>query len=330
MDWFRFNAGDFGYSFLSVLLEGIPFLLLGSVVSGIVDAYVSPERLAKALPKSKLGAVFVSGLLGLIFPLCECGSVVVIRRFLKKGLPLGCAVSYMLAAPIVSPIVAFSTYAAFLGQNPLEMTVLRLALGYAIAVGVATLLQRLPERLILQPEILGNGAGATAGTEAKAQNRRGLRIGAMQDGNTAASLEEATQMAPTGKFQRALFSAASDFLDVAVFFVVGAALTSVLGTAVHHSVLEPFVAVPWSIFMSMIMAAAMALCSTTDAFIAATGFPAFPMTAKLAFLVFGPMFDLKLFWLYRMIFRPRVVAMIGIGLFLIIGLICWRLNGIVF
>ena len=72
----------------------------------------------------------VSALLGLVVPMCECGSVVVIRRLIRKGLPLSCAVTYMMAAPIVSPIVAISTYAAFRGQNPLEMTVLRLVLGF--------------------------------------------------------------------------------------------------------------------------------------------------------------------------------------------------------
>lgn len=135
---------------------------------------------------------------------------------------------------------------------------------------------------------------------------------------------------PTGvstKITRALYSAATDFLDVAVFFVIGAGITSLLGTAVDRSVLAPLASAPLiAIFAMMLAAVALALCSTTDAFIAATSFPGFPMTAKLAFLVFGPMFDLKLYWLYGLLFRRRVVVLLGLGLFLGTGLICWRLQ----
>ncbi|MEK0445838.1 MAG: hypothetical protein RLZZ399_1159, partial [Verrucomicrobiota bacterium] len=66
------------------------------------------------------------------------------------------------------------------------------------------------------------------------------------------------------------------------------------------------------------------------AFIAATSFPTFPMTAKLAFLLFGPMVDLKLAWLYGLIFRRRTVLWLSLGLFAFIGLLCWRLQGISF
>ncbi|MEK0445893.1 MAG: hypothetical protein RLZZ399_1214, partial [Verrucomicrobiota bacterium] len=292
MSWFNFSAGDFAVSFLSVLLEGVPFLLLGSLISGLVDAFVSPEQLGKVLPKNPVAAVCVSGLLGLIFPMCECGSVVVIRRFLRKGLPIGCAVTYMLGAPIVSPIVALSTFAAFRGQNPLEMTMLRMTLGFGIAVAAGLLFQRLRPSTILQE-------GITAPVGTPAASRSGLRIASLED----KALPPSTL---ASRLQRSLYAAATDFLDVAVFFVIGAALTSVLGTAIQRSALEPLAEnPPLAIFSLMGLAAALALCSTTDAFIAATSFPTFPMTAKLAFLLFGPMVDLKLAWLYGLIFRRR-------------------------
>ncbi|MEI6715198.1 MAG: permease [Verrucomicrobiota bacterium] len=317
MTWFNFNSGDFAVSFLSVLLEGIPFLLLGSLISGLVDAFVSSERLAKILPKNPIAAVCASGLLGLLFPMCECGSVVVIRRFLRKGLPVGCAVTYMLGAPIVSPIVAFSTYMAFQGQHPLEMTILRLGLGFVIAVSVGLLMQRLPATAILQDGI--TASPSTTGT------RSGLRV--------ASSAEASCESSPSigSRLVRSLYSASTDFLDVAVFFVIGAAITSVLGTAIPRALLDPIALnTPLAIFGSMVAAAVLALCSTTDAFIAATTFPAFPMTAKLAFLVFGPMVDLKLYWLYGLLFKRRAVVLLSLGLFVLIGLICWRLTSISF
>ncbi len=318
MNWFSFNSGDFAVAFLSVLLEGIPFLLLGSLISGLVDAFVSPERLARILPRNPIAAVVMSGLLGLVFPMCECGSVVVIRRFLRKGLPVGCAVTYMLGAPIVSPIVALSTFAAFRGQQPLEVTLLRLGMGFLIAVCVGLVFQRLPASAILQPGVAGP-------EPAQAPTRGGLRIG-----TTPA---EASEMPSSiaGRLQKAVYSASTDFLDVAVFFIIGAAVTSVLGTAVDRTALEPLAANPLLAIVSlMLVAVALALCSTTDAFIAATSFPSFPMTAKLAFLVFGPMFDLKLYWLYGLLFKRRVVVLLALGLFFGIAFITWRLNALGF
>ncbi len=317
MSWFSFNAGDFAVAFLSVLLEGIPFLLLGSVISGLVDAFVSPEKLAQVLPKNRTAAVLVSGLLGLAFPMCECGSVVVIRRFLRKGLPVGCAVTYMLGAPIVSPIVALSTFAAFRGQNPAEMTLLRLGLGLVIAIFVGLFLDRLPVQAILQ-----SGVVLPDASPSPRQARVGLSVG-----TTPGALDGPTQTSVGTRILRSVYSAATDFLDVAVFFVIGAGITAVLGTAVDRSLLAPLAASPLlAIFAMMLAALALALCSTTDAFIAATSFPGFPMTAKLAFLVFGPMFDLKLYWLYGLLFKRRVVVLLGLGLFAGIGLICWRLQ----
>ena len=133
------------------------------------------------------------------------------------------------------------------------------------------------------------------------------------------------------KLQKAVYSAATDFLDVAVFFIIGAAITSILSTSVDRTALEPLAANPLLAITSlMLVAVALALCSTTDAFIAATSFPAFPMSAKLAFLVLGPMFDLKLYWLYNLLLKRRTILWLASGLFVAIALICWRLNALGF
>src|SRR5205823_5417761 len=134
-----------------VLFEGAPFLLLGSLISGFVDVFVSSERVAKMLPSKPGPAIFLAGLLGLIFPMCECGSVIIVRRFIRKGMPLAVATSYMLSAPIVSPIVALSTFKAFTGQSPLLMMCLRLGFGYLIAVIVALVVHQLPQSRVAQP-----------------------------------------------------------------------------------------------------------------------------------------------------------------------------------
>ena len=317
MTWFTFSLNDFAVSFLSVLFEGIPFLLLGSLVSGLVDVFLPAEKMQRILPKNPAAAIFVSGLLGLIFPMCECGSVVVIRRFIRKGLPVSCAVTYMLGAPIVSPIVAVSTFAAFRGQNPWLMTALRLGIGFLIAVAVGFLVRQIPRKKLLQPGIL---------KDATSKSRSSLSIGSAPDATDFSDV-----VASAGVGRRLIFavqSATADFLDVAFFFVIGTAITSVFNTAVDRAVIDPLATNPPLAILSMMgLAAAIALCSTTDAFIAAS-FTMFPFAAKLAFLLFGPVFDLKLFWLYGLVFKRRWVVALAISLFVVIAFISWRISAV--
>ena len=314
MPWFAFHLNDFAYSFLSVLFEGVPFLLLGSLISGLVDVFVSAERMQRLLPANRAAAICISGLLGLVFPMCECGSVIVIRRFIRKGLPLSVAVTYMLAAPIVSPLVALSTFAAFRGQNPFVMTSLRLTLGYLVAVAVGFIVHRIPSSALLRPEMLA---------AAPARRRAGLSISAAPAEPQDFSAIVAAASTPK-KLLLAVQSATSDFLEVAFFFVIGTAIASVFNTAVDQTVIQPLATnPPHAVAALMGLAIILSVCSTTDAFIAAS-FKAFPFAAKLGFLLFGPVFDLKLFWLYGILFKRRFVVLLGLGLFLLIWLICWR------
>jgi uncharacterized membrane protein YraQ (UPF0718 family) len=322
MNWFHLDFGDFAKAFLSVLFEGAPFLLLGALISGFVDVFVSSERIMKLLPSRPGPAIFVAGLLGLIFPICECGSVIIVRRFIRKGLPLGVATCYMLAAPIVSPIVALSTFKAFSGQDPWLMLSLRLGFGYAIAVIVALIVHQLPRSFVAQP----------SPADAVPRRRTGLSISGEAAGDEPAPLDFAQIVAaasPLKKVMLAIQSATADFLDVTVFFVIGTAITSVFAVGVNREFIAPFAQSPFlSVVALMVLAALLALCSTTDAFVAATQLTAFSPAAKLAFLLFGPVFDLKLFWLYGLIFRRRFVVLMAIGLFALIAFICWIWAGV--
>jgi uncharacterized protein len=345
MSWFTFDFGAFAFAFLSVLFEGLPFLLLGSLISGLVDVFVSSERLARMMPRRSAGGILLGGLLGLVFPMCECGSVIVIRRFIRKGLPLSYAVAYMLGAPIVSPIVAFSTFAAFKGANAWEMTSLRLLLGYAVAVAAGFVVSRLSGKSILQPRLLADLPGQRSGLRFAAApmamaGSPGPAVEEFPAAQAEASATAADQGpdrdfadvatdAPLGrKLLLAIRSATADFLDVTFFFVIGVALTSVFNTGIQQSAMDPLATQPIVAIVSLMgLAALLALCSTTDAFVAAT-FTAFPLSAKLAFITFGPVFDLKLFWLYGIIFRRRFVVLLSLALFIVIALACWQLHPI--
>ena len=158
------------------------------------------------------------------------------------------------------------------------------------------------------------------------ERRSGLSISPTPDGRDFSEL-----VAASGFGRRILFaiqSATADFLDVAFFLVIGTALTSVFNTAIDRSVIDPLATNPPVAIVAMMgLAAAIALCSTTDAFVAAS-FIAFPFAAKLAFLLFGPVFDLKLFWLYGLVFKRRWVFALAVSLFMVIAFVCWRISAL--
>jgi uncharacterized membrane protein YraQ (UPF0718 family) len=298
MPWFTFSFTDFAYAFLSVLLEGVPYILLGTILSGIIDEFLPSKVMVRFLPKNVFLGVCVSGAMGMVFPMCECGIVPVIRRLMRKGLPISNAIAYMLAAPIVNPIVALSTYAAFRGQSALEMTVLRLGLGFFVAVLVAFAVHSLSVRSVLKDNVLSG--------DGDHEHSHGGR--------------------PLQRVGNALRVAVKDFLDVMVYFILGVAIASIFSTSVNQEIIMPLALNDWlAVFSLMGLAVILSLCSTSDAFIAAT-FVAFPPMAKLAFLVLGPMLDLKMIFMYSAVFKKRFVLCLAIGLFVLIGLICVRLT----
>ena len=307
MSWFHFSWQNFWFSFLALAFEGLPFVLVGSLVSGFIAAFVPSRIITRFLPKNRFLATLVSGLLGLIFPVCECGVVPVVRRLLDKGLPLSCGLTYMLASPIVNPLVAISTYAAFRGQHPELNTAVRLISGYLVAVVVGLSVSRLdPARLLGGKAILS-----------KSRRRMGLSIAAMPDAPDTSRGVSVTQ-----RVIGAIQLASDDFIDTAIYFMIGAAVASVFNTAVDQRIILPLASSPvLSVVAMMLIAGVLTLCSTSDAFIAAT-FTSFPIPARMAFLIFGPMFDFKLLFLYSALLKKRTVVALGVGLFIIVGVLC--------
>lgn len=296
------SQGDFWFAFLAILLEGLPFILLGALISGAIDAWLPSNLMDRMLPKNGNLAIIASGLLGIIFPVCECAIVPVIRRLVQKGLPVGCAMSYMLAAPIVNPIVALSTWSAFQGRDPWLMTWARSGTGFLIAVLAGLVLARIPAVSLLRERVL-------AAIPAKPL-----------PGSAKPAAPKARRSAGQG-LVHAFGAAQRDFLDVALYFIIGVAIAALMQTqvlyrpdlqgSIQYLAGNPWLAAP----VLMVMAFILSLCSTTDAFVVAQD-AIFPATAKLAFLVFGPMFDMKLIFLYSSVLKPKVVLWLGIGLFL--------------
>ena len=313
MSWFSFNAHDFSISFLSVLFEAVPYLFLGTLISGFIDAFLPAQALERWLPKNAALAIAVAGVLGFFLPMCECGVIPVIRRMLKKGLPIGPAVTYLLASPIINPVVALSTYAAFRGQEPAMVLAFRMILGFVVACVFGAIVLRVPKEKILLPGLLtGMPSRGTSLFAARAN-----------DLTTLEDLTNEFQPSVRSRLLAALRTASFDFLDVAFYLVMGAMLAAVFNTAINREqIILPLASNLWLATFSLEgLASVISLCSTSDAFIAAN-FVAFPLAAKLAFLVLGPMMDVKLFLMYGLVFQKKFTVAMAISLFFGIGLLC--------
>lgn len=298
---------DFALAFLSILFEGAPFILLGTLISGFIDVYLPAGTMDRFLPKNRNLAVLAAGLLGAVFPVCECAVVPVIRRLVKKGLPVSCALTYMLAAPIVNPITALSTWKAFQGQNAAMMTGSRLMLGFLIAALVGLVVSRLPLAAVLKPSLV-----QSLDEPEKPHAREN------HDHQDCCGHDHAHN---DNRLLAAFRSAMKDFIDVGVYFSVGVAITALFNTGIApgakwlDGLAGNTTAAPAAL---MALAFVLSLCSTSDAFIAAT-LDKFSWGAKLAFLTFGPMMDVKLIFLYQTVLRRRFIVVLALGLFLAIG-----------
>ncbi|OAI57814.1 hypothetical protein AYO49_01745 [Verrucomicrobiaceae bacterium SCGC AG-212-N21] len=296
-------------AFLSILFEGAPYILVGTLLSGFIDAFLPAKLLERMLPKSKVLSTLAAGFLGLIFPVCECAVVPVVRRLVQKGLPLSCALTYLLSAPIINPIVVLSTLTAFKEFQKVDgvwdigdagMTLARLSLGYVVAVVVGMFVINRRPSDVLVPNVV---AGIADLSEGGAEPKRPF----------------------DAKLTHAMRTAMRDFLDTAMYFAIGVMITSVFNTQVDQTRIDAVAAHEYFAIPSMMgLAFVLALCSTSDAFIAAPmAMPdsGFASAAKLAFLVFGPMLDVKLVFMYASIFRRKFMVGLCIALFLLVALL---------
>lgn len=315
---------DFALAFLSILFEGAPFILLGTIISGFIDIYLPAGTMDRFLPKNRNLAVLVSGLLGAVFPVCECAVVPVIRRLVSKGLPVSCALTYMLAAPIVNPITALSTWKAFQGQAPDWMTCGRLLLGYLVAVGVGLIVARIPIGAILKKSLVDKIKEDTkhehhhddcCGHDHHHEHKHDESCGHDHHDHDHKLPDDSRLIA-------AMRSAQKDFVDVGVYFTIGVAITALFNTGIAPGAQE-LDSLAGNAFIApaalMVLAFILSLCSTSDAFIAAT-LAKFTWGAKLAFLVFGPMLDVKLIFLYQTVLRRKFILVLAVSLFIVIWL----------
>ncbi|MDY0397010.1 permease [Virgibacillus halophilus] len=123
--------------FLSILIEALPFVLIGVLIAGFIQIFVTEEMVRRCIPQNKYLAVLVSCVIGGLFPACECGIVPIVRRLVSKGVPIHAAVGFMLTGPLINPIVILSTYMAF--GNDMKMAAQRMGFGFLAALIISAI-----------------------------------------------------------------------------------------------------------------------------------------------------------------------------------------------
>lgn len=299
---------DFLLTFVSIIWEAFPFVVLGAVIAGILEEVVPQQAIGKLIPQNSTFAIVVGALLGLVFPMCECGIVPVMRRLLRKGLPLGTCVAYMLAGPIINVVVISSTAVAF-GPHGIGMGMVsfRVGLGFLAAVVTASIVQA-------QYRKYGNSLLTPL---AAPQPATSMELTVLDQAQVHPSEKRAGEKKPL--FQRLANiseTALHDFVDIMVFLTLGASMAAFAKGFITpddvQTLSNSFPAI--MIIGMMLMAIVMCLCSEADAFVAAS-FTTLNPAAKLSFLVLGPMFDLKLLMMFTRVFRKRIIVTIIISVF---------------
>ncbi|MGO4186451.1 permease [Pseudarthrobacter sp. TAF60_1] len=289
-------ARDFFTLAISVIVESLPFVFLGILVSILVQVWLPPDFMFRWLPSRPLPRRMVLSLLGMLMPVCECGNVPTTRGLMLKGLGVGESMTFLFAAPILNPITIITTQQAFGWDS--GILVWRIAGGFMIAnlIGWLYSRNREPHRL-LTPRF------------------------------EAACNADDHHHSPHGKLRQSveLFQREANAMMPALF--IGAGLAGLIQVGVPRNILVALGSDPlWSVLALMVLAFIVSLCSTVDAFFILSFGATFLPGSIVAFLVFGPMIDVKMLALLRTTFTARTLLHLTGLISLCAAVLGWGVN----
>jgi uncharacterized membrane protein YraQ (UPF0718 family) len=317
------------------LVEAVPFLLIGVAFSSLLLLFINEQKLISILPKNPFLGSLAGSLIGIFFPVCECGNVPVARRLIIQGAPSSVAIGFLLAAPTINPIVFWATWVAFRDQP--EMVFLRVGFTLLIATLIGWVFSRQKDlRPLLQPSVARSVwvAPPPVDTQTSPLLRSGTFL--MQSGGQPLQLDApAAQTLVANSLQEKPWpvklrlmvdNMIQEFRELGAVLVLGSALAAVIQVALPRElILSLGQGVVSSIVAMMVLAAVVSICSTVDSFFALAFASTFTSGSLLAFLVFGPMIDLKNLGLMATVFKPRAV----IYIFVLAAQLCFVLTMIV-
>ena len=269
---------------LGIFIEAIPFLLLGSLASGLVEVFANRDMIHRLSRSNPVLGALGGSLMGLLFPVCECGVVPLTRRLFKKGLPPAIGVAFLLSTPILNPIVIVSTYSAF-GWGPVLWLRIGLSILISFSVGLIFSVQKQPWKLMHTSAMAPILGGSMEAVEEK----------------PASSLWQ--------KMVQVLQITVEEFFDMGRYLVIGAIMAALMQTIVpQQALLSLGQGNLSSILVMIVLAVVLSICSTVDAFFALSFVGSFTTGSILAFLVFGPMVDIKSTLMYLHVFNKKTVV----------------------
>lgn len=274
--------------FISIIIEALPFVLLGTILSGIIEVFITPDIVNKFLPKNKFLRVLFGTFVGFVFPSCECGIIPIINRFLEKKVPSYTAVPFLATAPIINPIVLFATYSAF--GNSIRFLILRFVGATIVAIALGVMLA-----FLVDDNILKEDAKPT-------------------------HFHDYSDKKWYQKIFLALAHAIDEFFDTGRYLVFGALIASAMQIYLPTRVLTTIGHSPiTAILVMMLLAFILSLCSEADAFIGASLLSTFGIAPVMAFLLIGPMIDIKNLMMMVNSFKTRfIVQFISVSSLIII------------
>ncbi|MEX2143641.1 MAG: permease [Anaerolineales bacterium] len=269
--------------FLGIFIEAAPFLLLGTLASGFVEEFIDHEAVQRFMPRNPFMGALAGGMLGFVFPVCECGVVPLTRRLFHKGMAPAAGIAFLLASPVLNPIVITSTYAAY-GWGSILFWRIGLSLSIAVITGLVFAVQQQPAELLrAAPRKSIGGAG--------------LRPALARPSNALIQ-----------RIQRSLEIAGDEFFEMGRYLIIGSLIAALLQAVLPQSMLLALGSGPlYSVLVMMALAVLLSICSTVDAFVSLAFVGTFTSGSILSFLVFGPMVDIKSTLLYLQVFKRRTV-----------------------
>ncbi len=288
------KLNEFITLFLSLIIEATPFVFLGVTVSTLVAIFLKDEWVIKILPKNRALSHIIISLLGVFMPVCECGNVPVVRRFLLKGFRISHSITFLLAAPIINPITIWSTVAAF-PNNP-EIVIFRMGAALFIAnfLGILLSFNKNDERFLTEEfykEVCDHD---------HSHNHK-------------------------NKLAQALDTFQSEFSIMITALTFGSVIAAFSQSFIPREAIQSIGSNPFLSILAMILLAfVISICANVDAFFASSLANRFTLGSLTSFLVFGPMIDIKILTMLKSTFKFKFLVLVAGFVFLfsvIIGLL---------
>lgn len=266
--------------FLGLMIEAFPFIVLGVTISTLIALYIKEDKILKYLPKNRFVSHAVIGFFGMFIPVCECGNIPVARRLIMKKFSVSEATTFLLAAPIVNPITFITTLEAFnIDKN---IAIMRVVFGYIIAFIIGLIISyKKNQNSFLKEEFFTEICDTH---DHEHDKYRGWEI-----------------------FQR-------EFMGVFRLLFIGAIIASLTQSLIPREFLNTIGShMILSIFAMIFLGLVVSMCSNVDAFFALSYSTTFTLGSLMAFMVFGPMIDIKIISMLKNTFKSRFLVWLSVA-----------------